>query len=162
MHPQSEEKPSTCSASHVEILSLPCQRKHPCLPLHPSTYAQKGLCLPTLSPANQMWVWVMAGQGQEARGIFNLQLGPCRLPTCPANFLLTTVPQKSSFRGNRSLNSSSCRKSPDLKKVPHFGRFCCANPTALYSLLHCCFRSKSMEWGRQDSYSNYVHYRKHV
>lgn len=77
-------------------------------------------------------------------------------PAWPAYFLLATAQQKSTLRGNRSLRSSLCPEGPDPRRVRPCGK------VQLGCRFGFCFRGKSLEWGRQDSYSNAVCYFQNV
>lgn len=150
LHPKSGEEPSTCSASHVEILSLPCQRKHPACPPPPALILRRASVFPLRGLPTRCGPGWQQGQAREARGAFNLQLGPVHTPNCPTYFLLTTAQLKNTFRGNGSLRihlHALNHKIP--KRCIILVRFCCASPIALSCLLHSGFRDRSLGWGGQ-------------
>lgn len=115
MHP-----PEWGGAPHLP--SQPCGNSGPALPkktplpaLHPRPYAQKGLCLPTSRPADQMWAWGMAGRPKEPGGHLICNWALCT-PHLPAYSSLTTAQLKSTLRGNGPSVHLHAPESQDPKK----------------------------------------------
>lgn len=104
-------------------------KKTPLPALHPRPYAQKGLCLPTSRPADQMWAWGMAGRPKEPGGHLICNWALCT-PHLPAYSSLTTAQLKSTLRGNGPSVHLHALNHKIPKKVHHFGK-------TLSSWAHC-------------------------